>query len=228
MTFRLTLLALLILTACGRPLSVGETRFAETMLGDQIDPQKVRVSRFSGFDKFTTTRPRRTQRTCREVIWPEPEGDTVTVSTAAFVLFDQIFISDALFHDDYLPKYPERMNLAAAMLLGHELVHVWQWQNRDRTGYHPMKAASEHKPGTDPYLLEFDNQSKFLDFPFEQQGAIVEEYICCRTLDPAGGRTKRLHEMLSAVMDVAPLKTRPEISEVTLPWDGAKTAGICS
>jgi hypothetical protein len=111
------------------------------------------------------------------------------------------------------------------MLLAHEMTHVWQWQNRDLTGYHPLKAAFEHIASPDPYLFDPDTPADFLSFGYEQQGAIVEEYVCCRTLAPQAERTHRLHDMLAAVMPVAPIpQTR---DPVLLPWNGVEIEGIC-
>lgn len=112
------------------------------------------------------------------------------------------------------------------MLLSHELTHVWQWQNRKLTGYSPLKAAREHRLSDDPYLFDVDNSRKFLDFGYEQQGSIVEEYVCCRALDPTGGRTARLHGLLAEVMPVSDLPTSREYS-VRLPWAGVELAGLC-
>jgi len=228
MNRRLLLACLFLLVSCGRPLTTGEQEFAATLFGPEFDPGPVRVASFNGVDGFTTTRPKRPRVACRERIWPEPKTDTVSVGTAAFVLFNQINISSEIYFDDYMSAWPETFSLPAAMLIAHEMTHIWQWQNRARTGYHPLKAAQEHKPGTDPYLLEFTADSRFLDFPYEQQGAIVEEYVCCRSLDPQGSRTQRLHKMLKATFPVEALDHHLNPRRVKLPWDGAKVRGICS
>ena len=226
---RLALIALVLLAACARPLSPGETAFAATLFGKDMATEKVRVAPFPALSRISAKRPPRPRLACRERIWPPEPADKgpVTTFTAAFVSFNRVNIANALFLPDYLPRYPEKMSLPAAMLIGHELVHVWQWQNRDRTGYHPLKAAAEHRPGKDPYLLEFSQQSRFLDFPYEQQGAIVEEYICCRSLDPLGNRTARLHAMLSAELPLEQLSALPK-TDAVLPWKDVKTAGIRS
>jgi hypothetical protein len=227
---RLTLLlALLLLTACGRPLTPGETAFAATLFGPELQTQNIRVAPFPALTSLTQRRPPRPRKACRELIWPAPKitSGAVETFTAAFVTFNRLNLAKQLYAPDYLPKYPDKMSLPAAMLIGHELTHVWQWQNRDRTNYHPLKAAAEHSPGTDPYLLELDTDNEFLAFPFEQQGAIVEEYVCCRSLYPLGARTKRLHTLLSGAMPVAAITNLPK-TEAILPWTGAKTAGICS
>ena len=227
---RAACLVLLMLTGCGRPLSDGEKAFAATLFGTELDTTAVRVAPFPALTSLTQSRPPRPQIACRERIWPKPEPTTgmVETYTAAFVSWNRINMAKGLYLPDYMSKYPDRMNLAAAMLIGHEMTHVWQWQNRDRTGYTPFKAAREHQPGQDPYLLELDAKARFLDFPYEQQGAIVEEYICCRALDPAGSRTQRLFGMLKQAMPVDPLTDLADRPDVVKPFKDAQTRGICS
>ena len=111
-------------------------------------------------------------------------------------------------------------------LLAHEATHAWQWQNRNRTGYHPLRAAAEHGHLSDPYLFDLDDAPDFLSYGFEQQGAIIEEYVCCRALAPRAARTRRLHTMLAAAMPVSDLPQSRE-SDVYLPWKGAELDGIC-
>jgi hypothetical protein len=66
----------------------------------------------------------------------------------------------------------------------------------------------------------------FSAFGYEQQGAIVEEYLCCAVLAPKGARTQRLHDMLSASMPVAPISALAA-NEVRVPWKGVQLRGIC-
>ena len=87
------------------------------------------------------------------------------------------------------------------------------------TGYFPLKAAFEHVGSPDPYLFDLGTSADFLDYGYEQQGAIMEEYVCCRTLAPQAARTERLHEMLSAVLS-ADAHRRPLTEWVALPWEG--------
>ena len=141
-------------------------------------------------------------------------------------LFNTVYFSRDWYIDNYAPDYPDRVYLVEAMLLAHELTHVWQWQNRKRTGYSPLRAAAEHGSTDDPYLFDLDGAQDFLGYGFEQQGAIVEEYVCCRTLAPEAARTKRLHAMLRASFPVADLPDTRE-SDVYLPWKDADLAGIC-
>ena len=144
------------------------------------------------------------------------------------VLGERMFTAPRIYREDFLPGYPERAPLPYAMLLAHEMVHVWQWQNRDLTGYAPFRAAAEQVRSDDPYLFAFDENRSFLDYGYEQQGAIMEEFVCCRALDPAGARTERLFGMLREVFPgIARQSPVPE-DGIWLPWEGTETEGICS
>ncbi len=64
--------------------------------------------------------------------------------------------------------------LGDAVWLVHELAHVWQWQTLD--GYHPLKAAREHLTGTDPYAYTLDPTRALLDYGWEQQAKLIEDW----------------------------------------------------
>jgi len=221
------LLILLLLSACARPLTPAERSFAATIHGDTIDTAPIRISKGALIGNVIRTRPPRPALTCRERI-RSPEIGEIRISTAAFVLFNRMFAAERVYRDDYLPGYPERMSLARGMFIAHELTHVWQWQNRAVTGYHPLRAAAEHSPGGDPYLFEIGDERGFLDFGYEQQGGIVEEFVCCRALDPGGERTSRLHALLQPHFPMLERRSAVPRDGISLPWDGAETRGICS
>ncbi|WP_102109628.1 hypothetical protein [Oceaniglobus roseus] len=220
------LLVLLLLAACGRPLTPAERQFAATVQGGTLASGRVSVTKGALIGNVIHLRPARPALACREKI-RRPETGTIRTSTAAFVLFQHMFVAQRLYRDDYLPRYPEEMSLAAAMLLAHELTHVWQWQNRKVTGYSPFKAAVEHSDA-DPYLFDLTARADFLDYGYEQQGGIVEEFVCCRALDPEGARTERLYDLLKPYFPgIEPRESTPR-EAIRLPWDGAETRGICS
>lgn len=205
-----------------------EKAFAKTLHGDGLDTSRVRLVDGAPTRAVTFRRKARPRTTCRENILPPPTTKIVTAKPAAIAVFNRVLFDKDWFLDDYLPDYPDEIGLIAAMLFAHELTHIWQWQNRKLTGYHPLKAASEHgTAGADPYLFDLSRTPKFLDYGYEQQGAIVEEFVCCRALDPQGSRTKRLHQMITEVMPMATLPQSRQ-SDVRLPWDGAQIRGICS
>jgi hypothetical protein len=218
------LLACFVLAACGRPLTPAEKSFAEQIHGPSIDTSRIRFVEGALIGNVTYPRQKRPRIACRERILPEPTSPTVTVSPAAYVIHNKVFFSRDWYAPDYLPGYPDAMSLVHAMLFAHEITHVWQWQNRDRTGYSPLRAANEHGGGRDPYLFDIHTETEFLDYAYEQQASIVEEYVCCATLDPHAPRTKRLESMLRGAFPLGDL-TIPR--NVILPWDEAETRGIC-
>ena len=220
---RLILALLLLLAACGRPLTASESDLASRMFGPGLDATQVRFYR-NGFVGMRTrqfaVRPR---TTCRERILPPAEGAYETGRAAGVVLFNTVNVRPNVLRPDFSRRPDGRMSLVAAMYLVHELTHVWQWQNRARTGYSPLRVGAEHAGSADPYLFDTAAQANFLDYGFEQQASLVEEYLCCQVLDPGGARTRRLQDLLSQVMSPTAL---PEV-EISLPWDGVERPGIC-
>lgn len=220
---------LILLCLCGcasRPLTGSEQAFLGDLFGDTVHFSRIRLVDGAPTRAVTFRRPARPRTTCRELILPPAESAIVTAKPAAVALGNRVLFDKDWYLDDYLPDYPDRIGLIAAMLLAHEVTHVWQWQNRQITGYHPLKAAAEHKPGSDPYLFGLGKSRDFLSFGYEQQGAIIEEFVCCRALAPQAARTRRLHEMIGNAMPLAPLPTKRQYA-VGLPWDGVKLGGIC-
>jgi hypothetical protein len=224
---RLLLCALLVLAACGRPLTGNETVFARALFGSELDPARARIIGDNPGGAITFVRPIRPRLTCSERIWPPSKGETVTTSPGGTVLFHTLLIRPDLYRDDFLAGFPEQVDLVDSMLIAHELTHVWQWQNRARTGYTPLRALNEHQTLTDPYLFDPDSAGAFLDYGYEQQGAIVEEYVCCHLLDPDAPRTGRLRAMISQAMPIDRLQSVLDPQRVRLPWAGAETTNIC-
>ena len=218
------LLSLLLIVSCGRPLTEAEARFASQMHGPEIDVSQVRFVQGALVGSVTYKRLKRPRLACRERIFPEPTSDYVTVGPAAVTLHNKVFYTRPFYAKDYLQNYPDEMDLYAAMLFAHEITHVWQWQNRAKTGYTPLRASREHLAQADPYLFDISTRTRFLDYGFEQQAGIVEEYVCCTALDPDASRTGRLKDLLSSAF---PLGRLTIADKVVLPWDEAETRGIC-
>lgn len=219
------LIASQVLAACAtRPLTPAETAFAAGIVPG-LDPAPVTVTRGALTGRWERTRSPRPAVACRERIFPPETAPSIPYTTAAFVLGDQIFYNRRLYAADNVPDYPDSLPLARAMLLAHELTHVWQWQNREVTGFHPLRAVQEQRDD-DPYLFDLDPPQPFLDYGFEQQAALVEEFLCCRTLDPGGGRTAQLHALLAPHFPGLPRQST--VAQVDLPWPEAETAGICA
>lgn len=196
--------------------------------GESFDPAPVRIARNRLVGVFEKTYPVRPRNTCRERIYPPPKGPTFTGSTAGIVLFQHLNARPANYLKDYVARPDGALNLAAAMFFAHEMTHVWQWQNRDVTGYHPFRAFAEQWTVEDPYLFDGDSRHRFLDFGYEQQASLVEEYVCCRALDPGGARTHRLERLLRQNMPLASRLDRLDGRVILVPWDGLERRGICS
>lgn len=218
---------IILLASCGRPLTEAEIAFSRSIHGETLDVSKVRLWNKAPTRAVTFRRKARPRTTCREKILPPSTTEIVTAKPAAVALWNRVWFDRDWFLEDYLPDYPDRIGLIAAMLYSHEITHIWQWQNRKTTDYTPLKAAREHQVSEDPYLFDVGAQRRFLDFGYEQQASIVEEYVCCRALEPQGARTQRIHGLISQVMPVQPLPQSREFA-VRLPWDGVEIKGICS
>ena len=221
------LAVMMVLAACGRPMTDSETAYARTIYGETLDVSKVRIVDGAPTRAVTFRRPARPRVTCRERILPPITDEIVTSKPAAVALFNHVLFDEDWYLDNYLPDYPDQIGLIAAMLFAHELVHVWQWQNRRTTGYTPLRAAFEHNGARDPYLFDLEEERQFSEFGFEQQGAIMEEFVCCRALDPTAPRTERLHALISQALPVQPLPEARTYA-VGLPWEGVELQGICS
>jgi hypothetical protein len=221
---RTVLLALLLLSACARPLTGPERDFARNFFPEET-LAATRIAPAPPVGLFSFTFPARPATTCREKIVPPPPGPEFTARTAGVVLFDHLFASPDWYLADYTPRWPEAMNLGAAMFFAHELTHVWQWQNREVTGFSLGRVAAEHRTEEDPYLFDDAEDRAFLDYGYEQQASIVEEYVCCAALDPEGARTERLRALIAEEL---PLERWTPPASVVVPWRDAETRGICS
>ncbi len=221
-------LSLFLIAACAsRPLTEAERRFTDTIMGPELDTSRVRITRGAAVGLLTATIPPKPRTTCREKLLP-PRDIAVKGTFPAFVTFDQVYYTRKHWRADFLNDYPDSMTLREAMRFAHEMVHVWQWQNRATTRYHPVKAMFEHVESDDPYLIEIDEDRAFLDYGYEQQGVIVEEFICCRALDPGGARTARLQSLVGEVFPTAIGREAVQAKNISLPWEGAEINGICS
>jgi hypothetical protein len=216
---------LLLLAACGRPMTPQEVSFIQSLQGPSFDPSPVRLYDDLAYGAARTI-PTRPRLTCQERLYPPPDGPTIQVRTQAMTIFRAVHFGANVYLDDFVAGWPDQLPLPYAMLLAHEMVHVWQWQNRGLTGYNPLKAVFEHVRSADPYLFDTTTETRFLDFGYEQQGSIMEEYVCCRALAPTAPRTRRLHDLLAQVFQPTALET-PFARDILLPWRDVQVAGIC-
>ena len=192
------LAVLAALSACSRPLTTAEEAFANDLFGEELDTSKVRVAQGLGIAPLYRTAPANvtlvegTDRACLRT--PQPRG---AQPPQAFAVGNRIHFETGLYSSDMVIQWPERLRVPQALVLAHELTHVWQWQNRERTGYSPARAVAEAIELADPYFSEGD--APFFSFGYEQQAAILEDYVCFAFANPDHPRRAELREILEPV-----------------------------
>ena len=203
-----------VLAACSRPLTPGETRFAQDLFGDSLDPAPVRVRAGAGLAPLPRARPApvpaaapaaapaasqadipagfcaRTPQP-RKIRWP-----------AAFALGNSVFLKREYYVADAFPGWPEQFLLPQGFLMAHELVHVWQWQNRATTRYSPLRPLAEAARRADPYYWDGTGPRPFQAYGFEQQAALVEDYLCYRLFEPTSPRLDELRAILAPALPI--------------------------
>ncbi len=201
---RLLLSLLLVLAACSRPLTEVEIQFATDLFGDTLNVEKVRVAHGLGLTPPPRLVPssvrklRGTEHACVRV--PQPGG---AQPAQAFALRNGVFFSSALYSSDMALTWPRGLRFPQALIFAHELTHVWQWQNRAMTGYSPWRAIRESLRLSDPYFSANGEAPVFFQFGFEQQAAIVEDFVCFTIANPSHPRRTELRALLAPILPVA-------------------------
>ncbi len=194
------LVVLLGLAACTRPLSENEADFAGAVFGETLNTSEIGVAVSLGLGPPPGERPyvfkalNVPEAPCARAA-PSP----VTGAPAAFVSFNRLHYATRFYTADAMAGWPDKARMPHALLLAHELTHVWQWQNRDVTGYHPVRALLESIRTPDPYFYDIDAERPFLSHGYEQQAALVEDYVCHRLLDPGAPKLETLRQVLAPV-----------------------------
>lgn len=126
---------------------------------------------------------------------------------SAFVVGNTVFMSGQAYAVNFRDGWPPVVNCRLP-LFGHELVHVWQHQNRALTGYSLRRVISEHlRYGSRVYDYKIEPGKGFLDYRFEQQGRIMEDFIRLKTgCETNPGKLKKLQPIVSGVFDEELLK----------------------
>jgi len=122
----------------------------------------------------------------------------------ALTIGNRIFFKSPLCQSDMAAGWPGApINPVNDMaLFGHEILHVWQWQNRRVTGYSLLKVLIEHiEHGNDVYKYDIVPGQRFLTYRFEQQGQMMEDYIVSRFLSPPNGNPV-LRRLIMEALDV--------------------------
>lgn len=199
----LPLLCVLSLAACARPLSEAEETFARDLFGPSLDTRGVTISQGLGLVPPMKTVPaslqvvRGTDQAC--VRTPQPRG---AQPPQAFALWNRMHFDSTLYSSDMALGWPEGLRFPNAIILAHELTHVWQWQNRALTGYSPARAVAESWRLADPYFAPPGAAAVFFAFGYEQQAAIVEDFVCFTIANPDHPRRAELREILAPVLPV--------------------------
>lgn len=193
------LLVIGVLAACARPLTGTETEFAQALFGPTLDTEKVRVLSLPYWakDAGEPRLMRGTERAC--VRTPQPRG---AQPPQAFALGSAMHFSGPLQARDMTLGWPRVLRFPNALIFAHELTHVWQWQNREWTGYSPFRAVAESIVLPDPYFSATGETPVFFAFGFEQQAAIVEDYVCFTVANPTHPRRAVLRDVLAPVFPV--------------------------
>jgi len=202
MTMRaLALLLLGLLAACGRPLTEAERALSAGIFGDTVDPAPVRVA--AGFGLLPP--PETVPEAARTVpLRPDPCARTAPQTERArefppaFAVRDSIFLRRRdIYASETVPGWPDLARVPHVFILAHELVHVWQWQNREVTGYRPARAFAEGLRIVDPYFYRVTEERAFLQYGYEQQAAILEDWLCYALFDPGDPKRAMLERILA-------------------------------
>jgi len=191
---------LLLLSACARPLAPGEAALANDIFGDDLDVSKVRVAAGFGLGPQPEPKPlppRKGKIKPRPGVCDRVAPQGPTGPPPAWALYNQISFSREFYREDVALNWPNQILLPQTLIMAHELVHVWQWQNRGRTGYRPAKAGLESFLNLDPYFYVPDEGAGFLEYGFEQQAALLEDYLCYGMFDQKNPRRAKLRTILA-------------------------------
>lgn len=194
---------LLTLSACARPLTPSEQEFANDLFGPSLDTSKVRVAQGLGIAPLYRTVPKAeativqgTDEACVRTQQPKRSD----IPPQAFAFKNKLHFDTGLYSSDMALVWPSYLRFPHALILAHELTHAWQWQNRAQTGYTPWRAVQESWRVVDPYFSTEQDAPTFLLFGYEQQAAIVEDYVCFAFANPTHPRRYELREILEPVL----------------------------
>lgn len=195
------MLLLLTAAACTRPLAPGEAALAADLFGPTLDLAQVRVTKGAGLLPLPAA-PNPPAEPARVAPGTDPCARVPVPGArrgppAAFVIGNRIHFLGRFYRDDLAEGWPGPVRVGLAMLLAHELTHVWQWQNRARTGYTPWRGLAEGFGARDPYFHRAEAGRPFLAHGYEQQASLVEDFVCHVLLDPAAPRLARLRAILA-------------------------------
>ncbi|MEB8389228.1 hypothetical protein OO012_18530 [Rhodobacteraceae bacterium KMM 6894] len=198
----LVIVTCVVLSACSRPLTSNERRFADDVIGPALNKDAVRISQGVGFapPPKTPAEPPNAHVVGSEIhpgFCDRTAPQTSKGPPPAWALYNNISFTAPIYQPDTAMGWPATAQFPQALIMAHELVHVWQWQNRRKTGYRPLRAALEAVMNMDPYFYVPDESAGFLSYGFEQQAALLEDYLCYALYDPENPRRATLRPILA-------------------------------
>ena len=197
------LAGLIFLFACARPLTEAEETFAQDLFGPSLDTSEVTITQGLGLFPLYKTVPAKvtvlngTDKAC--VRTPQPRG---AQPPQAFAFRNRMHFDSEIYSSNMALGWPEGLRFPNAIILAHELTHVWQWQNREITGYTAMRAIKESWQIADPYYSASGGGPAFFSYGYEQQAAMVEDFVCFSVANPTHPRHDELKGILEPVLPV--------------------------
>lgn len=200
---RLLVVCVALVAGCTRPLAEGERAFAQDVFGEGLDLDRVRVAQ--GFDPLPKAEAQAQPPEpsdaepapirpglCDRVAPDAPKGPP-----PGFALYNSVRLADTIYLPDTMAGWPDQILLPQGFVMIHELVHIWQWQNRKTTRYRPARAVLEQILRRDPYFYVPQEGAGLLEYGFEQQAALLEDYFCYVIFDPKNERRGRIREIIA-------------------------------
>jgi len=173
-----------VLVSCGaRPFTSSEQQFLNTIHKPRIDYSKARIKPTKLLKEKVLARVEQEKLTYRgnekslALINAQSIDKYLANKPDAVVIGNTIFYNPAYYKSNFVPHYPNFVNWQDANLFAHEATHVWQQQNAELTGYSIIKAILEHIRYKDPYKYDLIHGKKFLEYRYEQQGKMIQDYV---------------------------------------------------
>ncbi len=205
----LVFIALLLASACARGLTENEATMARDIFGPDFDTERVRIAQdLAFFPPPTSARVKVMRKSAGENFCRREPTPPRTQAPPGVAIGNTIHLRADIYQADAGLFWPNRLVFPHNFVFIHELTPVWQWQNRATTGYHPLAAASESFTRSDAYFYDPDRDLTFSEYGFEQQAAMVEDYLCHAMLDPANPRRDELRAILAPVLPIEELDAR--------------------
>lgn len=203
----------MLLTGC-RSLVPNEQNFLSNIYSGQLNFSKIWVHSVAARSSLTKERVKETLE------FELRETDTITTfgmdraellerSTEALLripggvtIKNDIYFSKRAYQTDFAAGFPTEVNFSDLGLMAHEVMHVWQHQNRKRTGYSLLVVASEHLRYRDPYQYTIVNGKKFLKYRFEQQAQMVQDYVVLSYFPKDPAKLREITALLEQELDL--------------------------